>query len=172
MVDDAYLRKQLGENERMLYKAHPHWIVLLGRVWQEALLFVVLLVLLIFAGTSWLKGHGWVAWGYLLLLLPVGSAAIAFWGWATRKFIVTNRRVVQLSGILSKTVVDSSLEKVNDVRLTQPLLGRMLGYGNVEIMTAAEAGLDLFTRISDPLQFKTALLNAKEELERELGNRG
>jgi predicted Zn-dependent peptidase len=61
-------------------------------------------------------------------------------------------------------VVDSSLEKVNDVKMTQSFFGRLFDYGDVEILTASEIGVNLFKRIGDPIKFKTAMLNAKEKL--------
>jgi len=81
------------------------------------------------------------------------------------EYIVTNRRVIQLSGILNKQVIDSSLEKVNDVKMAQSALGRVFNYGDVEILTASELGVNLFRRIENPVQFKTAMLNAKARLE-------
>jgi hypothetical protein len=77
---------------------------------------------------------------------------------------VTTHRVIQTSGVFSKNVVDSSLEKVNDVKLSQSFLGRMFGYGDIEILTASELGVNLFHEIADPIGFKTAMLNAKERL--------
>jgi uncharacterized membrane protein YdbT with pleckstrin-like domain len=86
--------------------------------------------------------------------------------WTNKQFIITTRRVMQISGIFNKNVTDSSLEKVNDVKMTQSALGRLFGYGDVEILTASELGANLFRRIKDPVRFKTAMLNAKEDLER------
>ena len=80
-------------------------------------------------------------------------------------YVLTNRRVIQLSGILNKQVIDSSLEKVNDVKMAQSALGRIFNYGDVEILTASELGVNLFRRIENPVQFKTAMLNAKARLE-------
>jgi uncharacterized membrane protein YdbT with pleckstrin-like domain len=73
---------------------------------------------------------------------------------------------MQISGIFNKNVTDSSLEKVNDVKMTQSAFGRLFGYGDIEILTASELGVNLFKRIEDPIRFKTAMLNAKENLER------
>ena len=81
------------------------------------------------------------------------------------EYIVTNRRVIQLSGILNKQVIDSSLEKVNDVKMAQSALGRIFNYGDLEILTASELGVNLFKRIENPVHFKTAMLNAKARLE-------
>jgi uncharacterized membrane protein YdbT with pleckstrin-like domain len=86
--------------------------------------------------------------------------------WSHHQYIVTNWRVIQISGIFNKSIIDSSLEKVNDVKMMQSFFGRMFGYGDVEILTASELGVNQFKRIEDPVHFKTAMLNAKEALER------
>jgi uncharacterized membrane protein YdbT with pleckstrin-like domain len=85
--------------------------------------------------------------------------------WTNREYIITSRRVMQISGIINKTVADSSLEKVNDVKMTQSVLGRMFDYGDVEILTASELGVNLFRQIESPVKFKTAMLNAKQRLD-------
>ncbi len=61
---------------------------------------------------------------------------------------------------------NSSLEKVNDVKLDQSFLGRLFDYGDIEILTASELGANLFKRIGEPIRFKAAMINAKEQLER------
>jgi uncharacterized membrane protein YdbT with pleckstrin-like domain len=102
--------------------------------------------------------------GYLLVFVPLLSMLHDILVWDNHQYIVTNRRVIQISGIFNKSVVDSSLEKVNDVKMVQSFLGRLFDYGDVEILTASELGVNLFKRIGDPVKFKTAMLNAKEKL--------
>src|SRR4030067_76659 len=61
------------------------------------------------------------------------------------------------------------------VILVLATLGRIFDYGDIQILTASELGVNLFRRIEDPIKFKTAMLNAKERLERgefDLKNRG
>ena len=48
----------------------------------------------------------------------------------------------------------------------------MLGYGDIEILTASELGVNLFRQISQPIRFKTAMLDAKERLEKEQAGGG
>ena len=43
-------------------------------------------------------------------------------------------------------------------------LGRLFNYGEIEILTASEFGANFFHRIEEPINFKTAMLNAKEDL--------
>jgi hypothetical protein len=61
--------------------------------------------------------------------------------------------------------MDSSLEKVNDVMLRQSLLGRLLNYGDIEILTASEIGVNRLRCIADPLRFKQVMLDQKAALE-------
>ena len=84
--------------------------------------------------------------------------------------MLTNRRVIESTGALSKRVADSSLEKLTDIVLKQSIVGRMLGYGDIVVLTAsAGAGINDLKQIRHPMQFKTQMVNAKEELERDLG---
>jgi uncharacterized membrane protein YdbT with pleckstrin-like domain len=99
-----------------------------------------------------------------LLLLPMVSLLRDLLIWRNRQYIVTNWRVIQITGIFNKEVSDSSLEKVNDVRLEQSFWGRILNYGNIEILTASELGVSKFNKVGRPIRLKTAMLNAKESL--------
>ena len=69
--------------------------------------------------------------------------------------------MIQLRGILNKAVIDSSLDKINDVELRQSWLGRMFDYGTIEILTASDVGINQMRRIAHPLDFKRAMLDAK-----------
>ena len=60
---------------------------------------------------------------------------------------------------------DSSLEKINDARLEQSFFGRIFGFGDLDVMTAAEVGIERFRMIKDPIEFKKAMLDAKHEFE-------
>jgi uncharacterized membrane protein YdbT with pleckstrin-like domain len=84
--------------------------------------------------------------------------------WRNHQFVVTNRRVVQIKGVLGKEVVDASLDQINDVRTDQSLFGRMFNFGDVEVVTASAILTDEMHNIAKPLEFKRALLDAKEGL--------
>src|SRR5262245_36484599 len=160
---NRYLINLLGENEQILFVTRQHGFILLGEIISELVLATVLGVLITIIWMFWLP-NPLVPLGYLLLLLPLVSLLRDYMIWSNRQFIVTNWRVIQISGIFNKEVSDSSLEKVNDVRLEQSFWGRMLNYGNIEILTASELGVSKFTRVGRPIRLKTAMLNAKENL--------
>ncbi|MBC7877563.1 MAG: PH domain-containing protein [Anaerolineales bacterium] len=160
-MEKNYIQSMLGENERILLVTRQHGFVLFSSIIAE---IVVTLIAIAAISALTTMVNPLAGFGFLLLLIPL---AIMLWDiltWNNRQYIVTNRRVIQVSGIFSKDVVDSSLEKVNDVKMTQSFFGRMFDFGDVEILTASETGDNLFKRIGDPVKFKTAMLNAKEKL--------
>ena len=168
---DSYLNKLLGENEQVLFVAHRHWITLAVEILSETVLAITVIVLvtvLLFfmpALGPIVAFAPFVFLGYLLLIFPLASLTRDALVWSNRKFVITTRRVIQLSGVFNKDVTDSSLEKVNDVKLDQSVWGRLLNFGDVEILTASDLGVNKFTTIADPVRFKTAMLNAKNKLE-------
>jgi uncharacterized membrane protein YdbT with pleckstrin-like domain len=155
-----YLEGLLGENEQIIFETHQHWFVLFGKIFLE-----ILLIILIIAGSFALTPlYPFAIYGLILVLVPLIGMLSDILVWRNKAYVVTNRRVIQIAGVLDKDVVDSSLEKVNDVKMSQSFLGRMFGYGDIEILTASELGVNLFHEIANPVEFKTAMLNAKERM--------
>ena len=156
----TYLDELLGENEKILLETHQHWFVLFGKIFLELLL----IALIIGGSLVAYPFYPMAIYGLILVLVPLIGMMNDILVWRNKAYIVTNHRVIQTAGVFSKDVIDSSLEKVNDVKLSQSFLGRMFGYGDIEILTASELGVNLFHEINDPVGFKTAMLNAKERL--------
>ena len=162
----GYVESLLGEREKIILIAHQHWFILVRAIVLEIIIILILIALTIIAG-AYLSEFALLigAVGTILLLLPLSTMIRDILDWTNRQFIVTNRRVIQISGILNKNVTDSSLVKVTDVKLEQSAFGRLFNYGDIEILTASEFGVNLFRRIEEPIIFKIAMLNAKERLE-------
>jgi uncharacterized membrane protein YdbT with pleckstrin-like domain len=159
---DSYLNSLLGEKEKIILVAHQHWLVLLSEIASELLLSLAIIVLTV--GLAIFVGP-LALFGLVVLLAPLASLTRDVLIWLNRKYVITNHRVIQLSGVLNKDVVDSSLEKVNDVMLDQSFLGRIFGYGDLEVLTASEIGVNKIRRIADPIRYKIAMVNAKAQLE-------
>jgi uncharacterized membrane protein YdbT with pleckstrin-like domain len=157
----GYLQSILGEQEQVLFVTRRHWLVI-----ARSVIGAVILAVVIVAATALLTAvvvTGGLSFLLLLLLvLPLGSLITTYLTWHNEQYIVTNRRIIQIDGIFNKHVIDSSLEKVNDIVMSQSFMGRLLGYGDIEILTASEIGVNKLTQIADPIRFKTTMLNAKE----------
>lgn len=155
-----YLDNLLADNEQILLKTHQHWFVLFGRIFLE-----IVLIAVIIGGSLIASAFQPLAiYGLILILIPVIGILNDILVWRNKAYIVSNRRVIQISGVFNKDVIDSSLEKVNDVKMSQSFFGRMFDYGDIEILTASELGVNLFHQIASPVEFKTAMLNAKEKM--------
>jgi uncharacterized membrane protein YdbT with pleckstrin-like domain len=159
-MTNSYVQGLLGQNERIVLATRQHWFVLFSNIVLEIVLTLVLIV----GVTAAVAVNPLAGFGFILVLVPLGGMLRDILIWRNREYIVTNRRVIQINGVFSKDVVDSSLEKVNDVKMNQSFFGRMFDYGDIEILTASETGDNLFRRIGDPIKFKTAMLNSKEKL--------
>jgi uncharacterized membrane protein YdbT with pleckstrin-like domain len=162
---DKYIQSLMGDNEKMLLVTRQHWFVLFRTIVAEILIILILIAASIAVSVAYPPAALLAPLiGLLLALFPVFGMLRDVLIWYNRQYIVTNRRVIQISGVINKNVVDSSLEKVNDVKMSQSFFGRIFDYGNVEILTASELGVNQFQRIGDPVHFKIAMLNAKEKL--------
>lgn len=162
----GYVESLLGDREKIILVTHQHWLILISAIVLEIVIILIIIALAIIAG-AYLSEFALLigAIGTILLLLPLSTLVRDIMDWTNRQYIITNRRVIQISGILNKSVTDSSLVKVTDVKMEQSAMGRLLDYGDIEILTASELGANLFRRIEEPIHFKTAMLNAKERIE-------
>lgn len=162
----TYLDSLLGEREKILVVARQHWFILARNILLE-IITMAAIVVMIGLGLTLLPAFGGLitAAGALLFLLPLATLIRDILNWTNREFIITSHRVMQVSGIFNKAVIDSSLDKVNDVKMVQSALGRIFDYGDIEILTASELGVNLFRKIEQPIRFKTAMLNARQSLE-------
>lgn len=165
-----YLQSLLGEREKIILVTRHHWFVLARSIIFEAVLILIVFAATI-AGTIALSGTSTPfefivpLIGFFILLIPIATGTRDVLIWSHHQYIITNLRVMQISGIFNKNVIDSSLDKVNDIKMSQSAFGRMFGYGDIEILTASELGVNLFKKIDNPVKFKSALINAKAYLE-------
>ncbi len=159
----GYLEGLMGGKEKIVLKERQHWLVIAPKLvlWAVVAL-VILLVTGVLSVATPLDGLALVL--LLVLVIPFWRIMVDLLNWWNEQYVITNRRVIQLEGIINKHSIDSSLEKVNDVVLEQSAVGRMLNYGDVQILTASEFGVNLFRRIAHPVRFKTEMLDQKEAL--------
>jgi uncharacterized membrane protein YdbT with pleckstrin-like domain len=159
----SYVDNLLAPGETVLHRTLRHWIVLarwIGGAVVLAVLGGVMASLYGFAG--WHGSNVGALVGVGLMLVAALLALPALLRWATEVYLVTDRRVIRVEGVLRKQALDSGLGKVNDVRLTQTVPGRLLGYGTLEIITASESGINRLDYLPRPMAFKKAMMSAAE----------
>ncbi|CAN5620720.1 PH domain-containing protein [soil metagenome] len=161
----------LSQSEVIVLRARQHWLALILEARAAVVLFLLGIALLV--GVMFFQPDRQVAdliGVVAMICLGVGLLLFAYrwWHWWAQDYIVTNRRLMKVTGILNKRSSDSSLEKINDAILDQNVLGRMLNYGDLDILTAAgESGVDYFRMLNGAKEFKRVMLNQKHALETE-----
>jgi len=170
-----YADTLLADGEVVVLRSRQHALALLLDARHALLAWVVTIIalLLVFG----LRPSDTITQALSVIALVsflVGLALFLLkaWRWSAQDYLVTNRRVLKVDGVLNKHAADSSLEKVNDAILDQNLLGRILGYGDLNIMTAAEdSRIDDYHMLANPTEFKRQMLNQKHLLEDESAGR-
>jgi uncharacterized membrane protein YdbT with pleckstrin-like domain len=148
--------------------------VMTTRTHVKALLVPVIILMVVSGAGSFLaavsSGYLWggrpiVMWlviAFSLLLILLGSV-IPFLRWYLWTYTLTNKRIVEQRGILTRSGRVIPLNRINDVAFEKNLNDRILGSGTLVIHDASEqAGLELhdIPRIEDMHRTVTTLVDA------------
>jgi hypothetical protein len=174
----SYADGLLSTGERILYrnKQHP-FIFIWGARWT-ILAVVIAVVLFWFGGLldpSGISGGLRTLLGWITLVLFLGGIGVFAWTalhYVNQEYVLTNRRVIQVEGVLNRTATDSSLEKINDAMLSQSVFGRMFDFGDLTVLTASESGIDKMRMLRSPVVYKKKMLDAKHDYEVDMERAG
>src|SRR5690606_5075497 len=91
------------------------------------------------------------------IALSIGWRVLA---WFTERFYLTTSKVVYARGVLNRDVTAIPLVKIDEVTLRRPLIGRILGFGRLEVDNAAHgpeplAGLEYLPKPATIYQMVT-----------------
>jgi len=148
----------LGKNEQILWRARQHWIVLTANFVINLFLFVVIWAIYGAAGTlgagalgDFLRNNRGIA--LIALAIPIVWFGWEFLQWWAEEYLITTTRVVQTEGLINKHTKDSALEKINDITLNQSVVGRILNYGDLAIITGSDMGTNVLKRLANILNY-------------------
>lgn len=150
------MRTPLRKDEKVFFETHKHWFVLI----LPLILTLVVIALSLFIYTK-LEVILW--WHFIAPVFVLFYFIYKYYSWKFDLWVVTSHRVIDEFGVFSINSKESPIDKINNVSYQQSLFGRMLGFGNVQIQTAAEMGETSYTFISQPQKLKEALSAAQEQ---------
>jgi hypothetical protein len=165
----GYADRLLSDGEQVVMRTRQHWLATLIDGRYPWLIFLVSFVFLILSQNISDPSIRTLV-GYLVLagfVVSIAWLVKIYWTWLSQDYLITNRRVLKVEGIINKRSADSSLEKINDAVLEQNLFGRMLNYGDLDILTAADVAIDRYRMLNKAPLFKREMLNQKHDLEGE-----
>lgn len=136
----AFPENILDQGEHVVLDLHPHW---------RRLVVPVLLIPLVVGVASYLwfvVPHG-ATRGPLRVGILVVALGLLLWfslrawlRWVTTRYVVTSRRVVVRTGVLSRNGRDVPLTRVNDVSFRHTLVERVFRSGTLTVESAGERG--------------------------------
>lgn len=144
----APVTKASSEPETVIHKEHIHWAMFINPV-----ILLVLGVLTMLPGflerdlsTFICVGAPFVA----LALLAMLRLVIVYF---THEFVLTNKRIVIKTGLLSRNTFEVLLTKVEGIGVSQPLFGRIFGYGSI-VITGTGGAKQIFRGMKKPVEFR------------------
>ena len=142
------MKTQLKPDEALIMETKPHWFTL-------ALPFLITLTGSII---SYFLGYYGIITVFILLVYffyKLKQRTNNLWA-------VTNLRIVDEYGVFSNNSKESPLEKINNVSYFQSFWGRLFGYGDVQIQTAAEIGSTTYSLVENPKELKDTITQMQE----------
>jgi uncharacterized membrane protein YdbT with pleckstrin-like domain len=174
----SYADGLLSSGERILRRTKQHPFIFIWGARFTVLALVMAVVLFWLGGNldpDGIPGTLRLLLGWITAVLFFGGIAVAIWTalrYVNQEYVLTNRRIIQVSGVLNRNATDSSLEKINDAVLNQSIFGRMFDFGDLTVLTASEAGIDRMKMLRSPIAFKKSMLDAKHEYEVDMERAG
>lgn len=143
------MRTQLKNSEKVVLVTKPHWLTLVVPA------FLTLVVVA--------AGFAIGGWARFLILV---AAVYFLYKYAERQrniWAVTNLRVIDEFGVFTNNSKESPLDKINNVSYRQSFWGKIFGFGNVQIQTAAEIGSTTYPMVQGPARLKDSITQMQEE---------
>ena len=142
---------KLHAGERVLYEGHPSWRSILGFYIKGITITAVIAALVGFVTAL---GEGGADSGLVTIVALVGVAVTILVGFVKRiatSYTITDRRLHIKRGIVSRTIQETRLERVQNVNYHQNVLQRVLQVGDVDFDTAAGDDYNfVFSGVAEP----------------------
>ncbi|MBV8192430.1 MAG: PH domain-containing protein [Alphaproteobacteria bacterium] len=149
----SYATGVLQPDEHVVRVGRVHWIVYLRPLLLGA---ICLLFLHLASRPESLPTPMLIGAAISGVLAVIAFARASLWKWAT-ELAVTNRRVIYKRGLLSRDTVEMNMGKVETVEVQQSLLGRLLGYGTLQVKGTGQS-IEQLRTIARPLALRNAIL--------------
>jgi uncharacterized membrane protein YdbT with pleckstrin-like domain len=145
--------KDLLPGENLIVRVHQHWIFIV----KSLLLPIALLILVVIADFTVLKTTG----NNIPLIATLAVVAIALlwlivvWiRWQSIAYTLTDQRIMLKSGVFSRQEKIIPIDRVQDCTTRVSLIGRILGYGRVEVDAAGAQGAEVLLHLPRPGGFR------------------
>jgi len=159
---------KLLPGENLVLKQHPHWVTVVGSVFLPAVLVVAVAILDFTLLSPNIQAGIYVP--HLRTFLSLGVVAlaliwlIAVWiSWQSIVYTLTDQRIMIQTGVFSRQEKIIPIDRVQDCSTRQTVLGRVFGYGRVEIDAAGAQGAEVLQYLPKPGEFRDQVFVLSEK---------
>ena len=96
---------------------------------------------------------------WLRMIFTLGLYTIA---WRSRRWVLTDRRLIRHTGVINIEERSIPLKNIQDVKYTASLVGRMFGYGNLDVESAGQEDIEAMVNVGKAADFRSAIFEAME----------
>ena len=82
--------------------------------------------------------------------------------WLTTEIALTTKRFVVKTGWIARSTEEIAHRRIEEVKLDQGILGRILGYGKLTVQGTGNAKIATHGYVRKPLELRKAILAAQE----------
>ena len=156
---------QAEPGEVVFFHGHPSWLALAPFFIRGLLATVAVGVI---AGLVSAAGSGQVQVPWVVAVALLAFIVVLTVGQTRRMqttYAITNRRLIIETGLLSRRLHQTRLERVQNVNASQSLIQRLARIGTVDFDTAGESDFDFaFHGVSDPREIVRTVDRALHEM--------
>jgi uncharacterized membrane protein YdbT with pleckstrin-like domain len=160
------MANDLLPGETLVLKDHPHWIVVVKSVVLPAVLILAVVIAdftFLLDNYSYLPDH-FRTFLTLAVVALAGLWLIVVWiRWQSTSYTLTNQRIKIETGVFSRQSKMIPIDRVQDCTTKQSLIGRMLGYGRVEVDAAGAQGAEVLDHLPNPGFFRDQVFVESEK---------
>ncbi len=152
----SYIDQNLMTDEKIVYRAHPHWIIFSAAIGYALLSIIILIFGPQFPFTNYYIVGGYKIYSLLsgiCLLLAISQGFTSYVIYISSEFGITNKRVLMKVGMIRRNSLEIMLRKIESIHVIQTIPGRLFDYG-VIIISGTGGSKDLFKYIPSPLNFR------------------
>jgi uncharacterized membrane protein YdbT with pleckstrin-like domain len=143
---------RLETKEKIIFKVHPHWLYVAIPEFTLAILGIFFFLF------AYALLPEWILTPFVFTILF--TMLIIFLDWICTNYYLTNLRLIEERGIIGKRIMIAPLNRVQDITYKFGIMGKIFGFGNLEIESAGTYGKIVFSFIPDPRKRKEEINKA------------
>jgi len=148
------MTSELLPGENLILKDHPHWVVVAKAFALPIVVLVLMGLIDYFVHVDFFRRSAKIV-ATLILVAIAGLWVIVVWiRWQATAYTLTDQRIKIETGVFGRQSKMIPIDRIQDCTTRQTLIGRIFGYGRVEVDAAGAQGAEVLDHLPNPGFFR------------------